>query len=193
MKLIVGLGNPGKAYTYTRHNIGFLVVERLAEEKKGRFHKACDGLMAQVDIDGQQCSLLMPQTMMNNSGFAVRKAAAKLGVAINDVLIVYDDMTLGFEALRIRPIGSAGGHNGIKSIIAHLGTQDFARLRLGVSKPPLGVDAADHVLAKFTSGEQKSLPDFINQASLAVHCWVTQGVEAAMNEYNGNKKTKENA
>ena len=193
MKLIVGLGNPGKAYVYTRHNIGFLVIERLAQEHGGRFHKACDGLMAQVNIDGQQCSLLMPQTMMNNSGMSLRLAVAKLGVDRKDILVVYDDMSLVFETMRIRPFGSAGGHNGIKSIIAHLGTQEFARLRLGVGRPSVGVDAADHVLANFTSSEQKCLLDFINQASLAVHSWVTQGVEATMNEFNRNKKTKESA
>ena len=193
MKLIVGLGNPGKAYVYTRHNIGFLVIERLAQEHGGRFHKACDGLMAQVNIDGQQCSLLMPQTMMNNSGMSLRLAVAKLGVDRKDILVVYDDMSLVFETMRIRPFGSAGGHNGIKSIIAHLGTQEFARLRLGVGRPSVGVDAADHVLANFTSSEQKCLLDFINQASLAVHSWVTQGVEATMNEFNSNKKTKESA
>ncbi len=193
MKLIVGLGNPGKAYTNTRHNIGFLTVQRLAEVFGGRFHPAHEGMAAKVIIDGCSCLLLMPMTMMNNSGVSVRAVAARSGIPSSEILVVYDDMALGFGTLRIRPSGSAGGHNGVKSIIAQMGTQEFARLRMGVSKAPQGVDAADYVLAKFTSAEQKALADFINTASLAVHSWVTQGVEAAMNEYNGNTTTKEQA
>lgn len=193
MKLIVGLGNPGNAYTRTRHNIGFLVVEKIAQKREGKFHKACDGLVARIDVDGHQCSLLMPQTMMNNSGVSVNAAATKFGVPMSDVLVVYDDMAIAFGSLRVRASGSSGGHNGIKSIIAHVGGQDFPRLRLGIGQPPVNVDAADYVLAKFTSGEQECLPDFINKASLAVHCWVTQGVDAVMNEYNGSNKQKESA
>lgn len=188
MKLIVGLGNPGKAYTYTRHNIGFLVIDQIADKSKKRFHKACNGLMTEVDIEGFQCSLLMPQTMMNDSGLSVRAAVVKLGIKLQDLVIIYDDMAIAFGALRIRPEGSAGGHNGIKSIISHLGTMSFTRLRLGVGRPPVNVDPADHVLANFTSSEQKCLPDFLNQASFAVHSWVTEGVIATMNEHNGNRK-----
>ncbi len=193
MKLIVGLGNPGKTYTYTRHNIGFLVIERLAEIYGGRFQKACDGLIARVNIEDQPCSLLMPQTMMNNSGISVKSAMVKLGVDMKDVLIVYDDMSIHFDTLRIKPSGSAGGHNGIKSIITHLGSNDFARLRLGVGKKPLKADAADYVLANFTSSEKKSLPDFINKASLGALSWVTRGVDATMNEFNSNSKPKDPA
>lgn len=191
MKLIVGLGNPGKAYTYTRHNVGFLVAERLALLYKGRFQKACDGLLAQININHQSCYLLMPQTMMNNSGASVKSAITKFEVDFKDVLIVYDDVAIEFGTLRLRPNGSAGGHNGIKSILASLKTMEVARLRLGIGQAPLHVDQADYVLAKFNAGELKKLPEIINNASLAVHSWVTQEVKDAMQVVNSNKKQKD--
>ena len=164
MKLIVGLGNPGSTYTWTRHNLGFMVVGSLEKPDK--------------------CSLLMPQTFMNNSGAAVKAAVKKSGIALEDILIVYDDIALEFGQMRLKPEGSAGGHNGIKSIIEHLGTKEFARLRLGVGRPRPGVDAADYVLSNFTSAEKKLLPDFINQAHECVHSWVNLGVEEVMNQFN---------
>ncbi len=164
MKLIVGLGNPGSKYTWTRHNLGFMVVGAMENKKN--------------------CSLLLPQTFMNNSGLAVKAAVQKSGVALEDVLIVYDDMAIPFGSMRIRPEGSAGGHNGIKSIIEHLGAKEFPRLRLGVGRPRPGIDAADYVLSDFTPAEKKLLPDFINNALSCVHSWVDHGVETAMNEFN---------
>lgn len=167
MKLIVGLGNPGSQYTWTRHNLGFMVVGSLEKKKS--------------------CSLLMPTTFMNNSGAAVAAAVKKLSVKLDDILIVYDDMALNFGQIRIKPDGSAGGHNGIKSIIEHLGTKEFARLRLGIGKPKPGTDAADYVLSDFTPAEKKILPDFINNAHQCVHSWVEEGVQAAMNQFNQRK------
>lgn len=186
MKLIVGLGNPTGQYTYTRHNLGFLSLEALAAEHKVSFRKVLtvDGLVASADIDGSSCSLLMPTTFMNNSGLAVKRLADKKGIEAKDILVICDDLSLSFGAMRIRPSGSAGGHNGLKSIIEHLGSNGFARLRLGIGSPKAGMDTADYVLANFTTAEKKALPDFINQALECVHSWVSHGVEHTMNRYN---------
>lgn len=186
MKLIVGLGNPTGQYTYTRHNLGFLSIEALAAEQKVSLRKiaAVDGLVANVVIDGSSCSLLMPTTFMNNSGLAVKRLADKKGIAPQDILVIGDDLSLNFGSMRIRPSGSAGGHNGLKSIIEQLGTNEFARLRLGIGQAKVGVDTADYVLSNFTPAEKKALPEFINQALCCVHSWVSHGVEYAMNQYN---------
>ena len=190
MRLIVGLGNPGPQYEQTRHNLGFMTVGALAEQHKVnlRASAAAFGLKAASTIGSQTCFLLLPTTHMNNSGLAVQAVMAKSGVAPEDLLIVYDDMALGFGHMRLRPEGGDGGHNGIKSIIAHVGTKNFARLRLGVGRPRPGVDAADYVLSNFTGAERKCLPDFINQALLCVHSWVSEGVEQAMNRFNQQRK-----
>ncbi len=186
MKLIVGLGNPTGQYTYTRHNLGFLSLEALAAEHKVSFRKVLtvDGLVASADIDGSACSLLMPTTFMNNSGFAVKRLADKKGIEVKDILVICDDLSLNFGSMRIRPSGSAGGHNGLKSIIEQLGTNEFSRLRLGISQAKPGMDTADYVLSNFTPAEKKALPEFINQALCCVHSWVGHGVEYAMNSYN---------
>ena len=192
MKLIVGLGNPEPKYAMTRHNLGFMVVAALAEQEGVSFRKSAvaEALAAKVKIGPQTCSLLLPTTYMNNSGRAVVAAVTKGGFALEDVLVVYDDMALDVGQLRLRPEGTAGGHNGIKSIIAHLDTKKFPRLRLGVGQPGGKVDPADHVLNNFTSAEKKLLPDIINQALSCVHSWVTEGVEQAMNRHN-KRGTKE--
>ena len=193
MRLIVGLGNPGVEYAKTRHNIGFMALQVLAEREGIAWRKSpvADGLAVKIDIDGDTCSLLLPLTYMNNSGVAVKAVMSKFEITPEDVLIVYDDIAVTFGDMRIRPVGGAGGHNGIKSIIGHLGTQNFARLRLGVSRPKPGLDQADYVLSDFTSAEQKLLPDFINQALLCVHSWVTEGVEQAMNQFNKKRNHDE--
>ena len=194
MRLIVGLGNPDRKYEHTRHNLGFMAVQELARQHKGDFHKsaAINGLTARISVGSNSCSLLLPSTYMNNSGAAVKAAAVKSAIALEDILVVYDDMALPFESMRIRPHGSDGGHNGIKSIISHLGGKDFARLRLGIGRPRPGLDPADYVLNDFTAGEKKTLPDFINKALMCVHSWVTQGVEEAMNQFNTKSVTKGN-
>ena len=189
MRLIVGLGNPEPRYVHTRHNLGFLCVQALAEGRGGRWRKAsfAQVLTSRIVFDGIECSLILPLTYMNNSGVAVKQAAAKSGVGLCDILVVYDDMDLDFGDMRLRAAGSAGGHNGIKSVIEHLGSKDFARLRLGVNKPRPGVDPADHVLSDLTPAELKKLPGLINNALSCVHIWGTEGVEKAMNEFNKRK------
>ena len=185
-KLIVGLGNPGPQYTWTRHNLGFLVLENLGKQHKAKWSVSTSnhGMLAKVIIESFECSLLMPTTFMNNSGLSVKKLADKTGVALEDILIVCDDLSLSFGKIRIRPSGSAGGHNGLKSIIQDLGSNQLARLRMGIDEPKGLVETVDYVLSNFTPVEKKALPDFINHALDCVTCWVTEGAQVAMNRFN---------
>ena len=188
MHLIVGLGNPGLQYTWTRHNLGFLVADRLAEQYKASWRPSAliKGVMTKVSLETVECSLLKPTTFMNNSGVAVKQLADKKSIALENILVVCDDYTLPFGQMRLRPSGSAGGHNGLKSIIEHLGSNEFARLRLGVGSPSPSMDAADYVLGNFTSGERKFLPDFLNRSLLCAASWAVQGIDQAMNQFNGS-------
>ena len=176
MFLIAGLGNPGKEYENTRHNAGFMVLDALADklgadisEKK---HKA---LCGKAVIGGQKVILLKPQTYMNSSGESIRAAADYYKVDPEDILVVYDDISLAPGQLRIRAKGSAGGHNGIKSIIAHLGTQEFPRVRVGVGEKPPRMDLADYVLGHFSQGERKIMEDAVKEAADAVMEAVEEG------------------
>ena len=185
-KLIVGLGNPGLQYTWNRHNLGFLVLESFGKQLKAKGHISVGnhGMLSKAVIKDVDCSLLMPMTFMNNSGVSVKKLVDRQGIALEDILIVCDDLSLSFGKLRLRPSGSAGGHNGLKSIIKDLGSNQFARLRLGIDAPQDAVDTVDYVLSNFTPVEKKALPDFINHALDCVTCWVTEGAQVAMNIYN---------
>ena len=195
MKLIVGLGNPGPQYTWSRHNSGFLVLESLGKQLKAKGHVSAgnQGWLAKVLIEDVECSLLMPTTFMNNSGTSVKRLIDRTGISLEDILIVCDDLSLPFGKLRLRPSGSAGGHNGLKSIIGDLGSNQFARLRMGIDNPkgtvPLGFrgqspSTVDYVLANFTPVEKKALPDLINHALDCVTCWVAEGAQVAMNRFN---------
>jgi PTH1 family peptidyl-tRNA hydrolase len=190
VKLIVGLGNPELRYEFTRHNLGFLVLASLAEQNSLKYKKSAvaQAVEAKAVLGGQTCSLMMPLTYMNHSGVAVRAWIDKKDLTPSDILIVCDDLDLTFGQMRIRPHGNAGGHNGLKSIIEHLGTTQFARLRLGIGSAPDSVDTADYVLSNFTTGERKLLPDFINEAVACVTSWVTQGTQATMNQFNGSTR-----
>ena len=185
-KLIVGLGNPGPQYRWTRHNLGFLALEALCSRQKVLLRNSASnhGMLAKAVINDLECSLLMPMTFMNNSGLSVKKMADRQGVAPEDILIVCDDLSLSFGKLRLRSSGSAGGHNGLKSIINDLGSNQFARLRLGVDAPKNAAETVDYVLSDFTPAEKKALPDLINHALDCVTCWVTEGAKAAMNQFN---------
>ncbi len=192
MKLIVGLGNPESQYEYTRHNLGFLVLTNLAKQYDSKYKKSAvaQALETKIVLEGQQCSLMMPLTYMNNSGVAVRSWCEKKELALEDLLIVCDDLALEFGQIRLRRSGSHGGHNGIRSVIDHLGSKDFARLRLGIGNPSPKIDTADYVLSDFTSGEKKILPDFINEAVACLASWVIQGTQATMNQYNKKRKSE---
>ncbi len=193
MKLIVGLGNPGRQYTNTRHNLGFLVCDALAEQNRVEFtaSQALLALTATVTVEGQKVVLVKPTTFMNASGESVIKVMSKKGIKPQDLCVVCDDLSLAYGALRFRPSGTAGGHNGIKSIIAHLGVTDFPRLRMGIGRPAVGVDVADYVLSNFTPGERLALPDFINTGALCVNSWLTSGTAVTMNQFNKRKQSNE--
>ncbi len=186
MKLIAGLGNPGREYAATRHNIGFMVIDRLAHQlgvavEKKKFK----ALFGQGQVGTEKVLLVKPQTYMNLSGGAVSALLRwhKLGPA--DLVVVFDDMDLPPGKLRLRREGGAGGHKGMESMIINLGTEDFARLRIGVGKPAVpGFDGAGYVLSRLTAADVKIYEEAVNSAVEAILCLVNAGVESAMNEYN---------
>jgi PTH1 family peptidyl-tRNA hydrolase len=189
MKLIAGLGNPGSKYDNTRHNVGFMVVDALAERfgEKVR-HKKFNALTEEVHAEGTKLLLMKPQDYMNRSGHAIATAAGfyKLGPA--DVLVVTDDMALDVGRLRIRAKGSAGGHNGLKDIIARFDSDDFARLRVGIGDSGR-MDAADYVLSLFSAEERAIVENAVQTAVDAICCWLRDGVDIAMTRYNAKNET----
>jgi PTH1 family peptidyl-tRNA hydrolase len=184
-KLVVGLGNPGSKYEGTRHNIGFEVIDRLAEGGAGaRFSRKFDGLVAETEIDFRRVILLKPETFMNLSGRAVAQALRFYKLELADLLVVCDDLSLPLGKLRLRGGGSDGGQKGLRDIIACLGSDAFARLRLGIGdRGP--ADAADFVLSRFRGAERPVIDDALILAAQAVAVWTTQGLAAAMNRFNG--------
>ena len=191
MYLIAGLGNPTKEYDKTRHNVGFSVIDVLADryridisEKK---HKA---LCGRGVIEGQKVLLLKPQTFMNLSGESIRAAADYYKIEPEEMIVIYDDISLDPGQLRIRLKGSAGGHNGIKNIIANLGTQDFPRIKVGVGAKPPRMDLADYVLSRFGAGEHKLMEEAFGEAAEAAVMMMTDGAERAMNHFNAKKKAE---
>ena len=183
---MVGLGNPGSKYDATRHNIGFEVVDRLARGGAGAsFNRKFEGQLAEAEIDFHRVLLLKPETFMNLSGRSVRQAVQfyKLDPAA-DLLVVCDDLNLPLGKLRLRAGGSDGGQKGLRDISAQLGSQDYARLRIGIGdRGP--IDAADFVLSRFRAAERPVIDDALISATQAVAVWVTQGLAAAMNRFNG--------
>ena len=190
MYIIVGLGNPDKQYEGTRHNVGFDVIDKLAEKYNisvdTKKHRAYIGKGV---IEGQKVILAKPQTYMNLSGESVFSMTDYYKIAPEEeLLVVYDDISLDVGQLRIRKKGSAGGHNGIKNIIAHLGTMEFPRIKVGVGEKPKGYDLADYVLGKFSKGEQELMEEGYQNAVEAVAAIVQGNMEQAMNQYNKKKK-----
>ena len=192
MKLIVGLGNPDKKYIGTRHNTGFTVIDRISEDYhipvRERKYRAMYGNGV---IEGEKVLLVKPQTYMNLSGEAVQAFCAFYKIPPEDVLVIFDDVSLDVGQLRIRKRGSAGGHNGIKSIIEHLGSQDFPRIKVGVGQKPKEWDLADYVLGHLSAEEEPLMRDAAKQASEAVGVIYSEGIEEAMNRYNAKKEKKE--
>lgn len=185
--LVVGLGNPGPKYEWTRHNMGFLVVDELAERLSIPVQRLKYKALTNTALIGGQSVLLMkPTTYMNLSGEAVGQAARFYKIPPERVLVLSDDVSLPQGKLRVRRSGSAGGHNGLKNIIAHLGTDQFPRIKIGVGgKPHPDSDMADWVLGKFTGQDKTVMEDAIVRAADAVTCLLEQGVEKAMAKYNG--------
>lgn len=187
--LIVGLGNPGREYEKTRHNAGFRALDILAKKLECKVDKAkFQGLYGQVNFKGSKLLLLKPQTFMNLSGRSVLQLSAFFHVPPQNIIVLFDDISLVPGALRIRKDGSAGGHNGIKSIIAELGRQDFPRVKIGVgAKPHPDFDLADWVLSSFSAQEEKALGPALERAADAALAIVEYGVGEASNRYGGIK------
>ena len=183
MYLIAGLGNPSKNYEGTRHNIGFTMIDAIGEkfgiDVTTKKHKA---------LVGRGIILAKPQTYMNLSGESIREIADFYKIEPENIIIIYDDISLDVGRLRIRKKGSAGGHNGIKNIIAHLGTQEFPRIKVGIGNKPEGWDLADYVLSKYSKAEQEALKEASDDVIGAVRLMIMDDIDAAMNRYNAKKR-----
>lgn len=185
MNLVLGLGNPGKRYERTRHNAGFLVVDRLAERRGATVERRQLGsLVESVRIGDEPVVLAKPQTFMNLSGQAAASLRGYYKVADDDIVVVHDDVDLPFGDVRVKKGGGHGGHNGLRDLQAKLGNAGFVRVRFGVGRPPAGWDTADYVLAGFSEQEAGELPEVIDRAADAVEKVVTEGPVAAMNLLN---------
>ena len=185
--LLVGLGNPGDQYENTRHNVGFMVADELAERHNIPVQRLkFRALTNTVTVGDRKVLLMKPVTYMNLSGEAVREAAAFYKIPPEHILVISDEVALAPGKLRVRRSGSAGGHNGLKNIIAHLGTDQFPRIRLGVGqKPHPDYDMADWVLGKFQGEDKKAVEAAVKKAADAAECLIREGVDKAMNQYNG--------
>ena len=189
-RMICGLGNPGPSYANTRHNAGYRVVAGIASARgiKGAAWTTFRGLarFCTVDIEGAAVVLVQPLTFMNLSGQAVRPLLRRFNLSPDDLLVVCDDLDLPFGAIRLRAAGSAGGHRGVQSIIDHLGTQEFARLRIGIGRPPEGEeeDAVAYVLSPVPWDLRQQWDEVLDQAAAAAQAWVSLGLETAMNRFN---------
>lgn len=186
--LIVGLGNPGQEYVRTRHNVGFRALELLAQQLNCKVEKLkFQGLYGQISYNGSKLFLLKPQTFMNLSGRSVLQLSAYFQIPPQRIIVLFDDISLAPGRLRIRAEGSAGGHNGIKSIIQELGSQEFPRVKIGVgSKPTPEYDLADWVLSTFSASEEKALAISLENAAKAALTIVDKGVPEAANRFNGS-------
>ncbi len=192
MKLVVGLGNPGRKYETTRHNIGYEVVQELAKRHgQPALRAKYDGHLGECTIASERTLLLMPQTFMNLSGHCVQQVVNFHKLPLEDLILICDDFHLPLGTLRLRPAGSDGGQKGLADTIRHLGTDQFARLRFGVGPVPERWQAADFVLGKFTSDEQIEVEKQVSQSCDAVETWIHSGIGQAMNQYNGNQLSEE--
>lgn len=187
--LIAGLGNPGPEYRYSRHNVGFMLLDRLAAHLQVKFTRLeSKALVTKAEHQGQRLVLAKPQTYMNLSGQAVGALVRYYKIPVEHIMIAYDDVDLPLGTLRIRPDGGSAGQKGMSSIIERLGTQEFPRLRLGIGRPPGRMEAAAYVLQDFSKAEAEFLAPILDRAVEAVLAFVNQGLEAAMNRYNGEQR-----
>ncbi len=185
MKAILGLGNPGKKYRNTRHNIGFKVIKKLAKKYDCSPKNKDIYLVGDCKIKRIKVLLAQPLTFMNRSGKAVKKLKGEFDFRPEDLLVIHDDLDLELGRIKLKKSGSSGGHNGVKSIIAALDSRDFSRLRMGIGRPPAGLSASDYVLTAFSGEEMNEVVEpAINRAISAVEVWCKEGCEAAMNEFN---------
>jgi PTH1 family peptidyl-tRNA hydrolase len=187
MYLIVGLGNPGAEYAKTRHNAGFLLAEKLAERWRVNWtlEKKFNARIAKTERNEQRLLLCEPQTFMNSSGDAVGPLIAFYRVPLKQFLVAVDDADLPFGEIRLRPSGSSGGHHGLESIEQHLGTREFARLRIGIGRKDGAREITDYVLGRFSAAEAKLAEKVLTAAADQVECWLNAGIQKAMSQFNG--------
>jgi PTH1 family peptidyl-tRNA hydrolase len=192
--LIVGLGNPGSEYARTRHNAGFLLVQRLANKWSApwSYEKKFNARVARVEQEGRRVILCEPLTYMNSSGEAVRAVLEYFKVPLSSLLVVVDDADLPMGQLRLRPQGSSGGHHGLESIEAHVGSRDYARLRIGIGREKGTREITGYVLGRFNSTETELMDKVLAVASDQVACWMEAGIQKAMSEFNGAAVSSEN-
>jgi peptidyl-tRNA hydrolase, PTH1 family len=183
MKLVVGLGNPGRFYANSRHNVGFMVIKELADGFDAALKKDGNALSVKVKVDGQDLILAQPHTFMNLSGSCVKALSRKYRAEPQDILVVCDDLDLDFGRTKLRPSGSSGGQNGLASVIDALGTREFPRLRIGIGRP-LPEHASQYVLASFSKQERQELKEIITRAAECCLVWVREGVVKSMDAYN---------
>lgn len=190
MKLIVGLGNPGRQYEGTRHNVGYEVLRELARRHapEARPRHRFSGETLEATIKGVKVLLLSPTTYMNRSGQSVGAAKDFFKLNTDDILIICDDMNLPLGRLRLRPKGSAGGHKGLADIIRVLGTEEFPRLRIGIGAPPPGQDAVRFVLSRFSPEEERCMQEAYRRAADAVEVWIGEGIQTSMSRFNAVEK-----
>ena len=185
MKLIVGLGNPGRRYVNSRHNVGFRCVEHLAHEWKVPLKdRRKTAVLGQGSVEGHEVVLAKPRTFMNDSGTAVAYLLTRFASTPGDLLVVYDEMDLPLGKVRIRRGGSAAGHNGVRSIIETVSTQEFVRIRVGIGKAPDGVAGMEHVLKSMRSDERRIIEESVAKVAQAVRCFLDEGIEIAMGRFN---------
>ncbi len=192
MKLIAGLGNPGRRYAGTRHNLGYAVVEALAERWNtdvSRYESRFEGQMGAADVAGERVWLLMPTTFMNLSGRSVGSAARYYKIECADLLVICDDLDLPDGRIRLRSSGSGGGQKGLSDILRHLSTDEVPRLRLGIGSVHKSA-TVEHVLSRFSPHEQVTADQAVRMAADAAECWVRRGIDAAMNEFNRKPSTE---
>ena len=189
MKLVVGLGNPGRSYEQTRHNVGFEVVDELAGRGGTSFRRGwlVSAETAKAVVDGAELLLVKPRTFMNLSGQAVVPLMKRKGLGPADLIVVVDDVELDIGRLRVRAKGGAGGHKGLQSVIQHLGSEEFVRVRVGVGPRPAGDELVEHVLSRFSAEERRRVDEAVGRAADAAVTIARSGVERAMNEFNGEK------
>ena len=186
MKMIVGLGNPGAGYAQTRHNAGFMVIDKFAAVYQLTIEKKqCRSLLGQGFMEGQKVLLVKPQTYMNKSGEAVLEILNYYREGIEDLIVIHDDLDLDFGRLRFKRGGGTGGHNGLKSITQMLNSPEYSRLKIGIGRPPEVMPTEAYVLGSFLTKEKESLPEIIKGAVEGLKTWCFEGVDVAMNKFNG--------
>jgi PTH1 family peptidyl-tRNA hydrolase len=188
VKLIVGLGNPGKEYEMTRHNLGFLVIDRLTlETGTTQKQRKFNAILTRGRMGGEQVILMKPLTYMNLSGGAVKKASEYFHLPLQDLIVVHDDLDLDFGRFKIKKVGGDAGHKGIRSIIDHVGDDSFVRVRIGIGRPEKGGDVVDYVLDPLNESERSQLPEVLDQGSLLIQTLIKSGVDEAMHTFHRKK------